>query len=200
MEVALTQDPDLRRVMDSGIKAVKLAVELGADVNAADANGDTALHLAAFHGFESVVRFLVSRGAGLDAENHRGETPLERALSPRAPARLTRSLTDYTDTSTADLLLAPRRDGVARGGGTVGSGRPPESRCVLPDPRRELRVDERPAAGVGVGESRPFQPAQRCLDTSPPTAPVSRSPRRRVGGTAGRRRPPKPVPSRAEWP
>ena len=106
MEVALTQDPDLRRVMGSGIKAVKLAVELGADVNAADANGDTALHLAAFHGFESVVRFLVSRGAGLDAENHRGETPLERALSPRAPARLTRSLTDYTDTSTADLLLA----------------------------------------------------------------------------------------------
>ena len=106
MEVALTQDPDLRGVMGSGLEAVEVAVELGADVNAADANGDTALHLAAFHGFESVVRFLVSRGARLDAENRRGETPLERALNPRAPARLTRSLTDYSDTSTADLLLA----------------------------------------------------------------------------------------------
>ncbi len=106
MEVALTQDPDLRPVMGSGLEAVEVAVELGADVNAADANGDTALHLAAFHGFESVVRFLVSRGARLDAENRRGETPLERALSPRAPARLTRSLTDYSDTSTADLLVA----------------------------------------------------------------------------------------------
>ena len=106
MEVALTQDPDLRRVMGSGLDAVKVAVELGADVNAADASGDTALHLAAFHGFESVVRFLVSRGARLDAENYRGETPLERALNPRAPARLTRSLTDYSDTSTADLLAA----------------------------------------------------------------------------------------------
>ena len=106
MEVALTQDPDLRRVMGSGLEAVKVAVELGADVNAADASGDTALHLAAFHGFESVVRFLVSRGARLDAENYRGETPLERALNPRAPARLTRSLTDYSDTSTADLLAA----------------------------------------------------------------------------------------------
>ena len=106
MEVALTQDPDLRRVMGSGLEAVKIAVELGADVNAADANGDTALHLAAFHGFESVVRFLVSRGARLDAENHRGETPFDRALSPRAPARLTRSLTDYSATGTADLLLA----------------------------------------------------------------------------------------------
>ena len=52
------------------------------------------------------MRFLVSRGARLDAENRRGETPLERALSPRAPARLTRSLTDYSDTSTAELLVA----------------------------------------------------------------------------------------------
>ena len=106
MEVALTQDPDLRTVMGSGLEAVQVAVELGADVNAASATGDTALHLAAFHGFETVVRFLVSRGARLDAANRRGETPLDRALSPRAPARLTRSLTDYSDTSTADLLLA----------------------------------------------------------------------------------------------
>ncbi len=106
MEVALTQDPDHRSVMGSGIEAVKVAVELGADVNVANATGDTALHFAAFHGFESVVRFLVGRGARLDAANRRGETPLERALSPRAPARLTRSLTDYSDTSTADLLLA----------------------------------------------------------------------------------------------
>ena len=33
MEVALAQDPDLRRVMGSGLDAVKVAVELGADVN-----------------------------------------------------------------------------------------------------------------------------------------------------------------------
>ena len=104
MEVALTQDPDRRGVMNSGIDAVKAAVELGADVNAASATGDTALHMAAFHGFKSVVRFLVGRGARLDATNARGETPLDRALAARAPARLTRSLTDYSDTSTADLL------------------------------------------------------------------------------------------------
>ena len=108
MEVALTQDPDRRSVMASGIDAVKAAVELGAEVNAASATGDTALHLAAFHGFKTVVRYLVSRGARLDATNLRGETPLDRALAARAPARLTRSLTDYSDTSTADLLRAPR--------------------------------------------------------------------------------------------
>ena len=104
MEVALTQDPDLRSVMASGIDAVKAAVELGADVNAVSATGDTALHLAAFHGFKTVVRYLAGLGARLDATNNRGETPLDRALAARAPARLTRSLTDYSDTSTADLL------------------------------------------------------------------------------------------------
>ena len=108
MEVALTQDPDRRSVMGSGIEAVMVAVELGADVNAISATGDTALHLAAFHGFKSVVRYLVRRGARLDTVNHRGETPLDRALAARAPARLTRSLTDYSDTSTADLLRALR--------------------------------------------------------------------------------------------
>ena len=38
------------------------------------------------------------------SQARRGETPLDRALNARAPARLTRSLTDYSDTSMADLL------------------------------------------------------------------------------------------------
>ena len=106
MELALRQDPDQRSVMGSGLDAVKVAIELGTDVNAANEDGDTALHLAAFHGFETVVRFLVSQGAKLDVKNQRDETPLERAMRARAPARLSRSLVDYTDTSMADLLRA----------------------------------------------------------------------------------------------
>ena len=106
MEAALRQDADRRRVMGSGIDAVRVAVELGAEVNAASDSGDTALHAAAFHGFESVVEYLVRRGADLHARNARGETPLARALDARAPARLTRSLTDYSATRTADLLRA----------------------------------------------------------------------------------------------
>ncbi len=103
MELALRQDPDQRRLMSSGIDAVKVAVGLGADVNAASEDGDTALHLAAFHGFNTVVRFLVSQGANLDAMNARGETPLERAMrnDALAPAK---SLVEDTDISTADVL------------------------------------------------------------------------------------------------
>ena len=105
MELALSQDPDRRRLMNSGIDAVRAAVELGADVNAANDSGDTALHLAAHHGFNSVVRYLAAQGADLHARNARGQTPLDRALGTtgRVPAK--NPVTD-TDTSTADLLRA----------------------------------------------------------------------------------------------
>ncbi len=103
MELALSQDPDRRGLMNSGIDAVRAAVELGADVNAASDDGDTALHLAAHHGFNSVVRYLVGKAADLHVRNARGRTPLDRALgaSGRVPAR---NPVTGTDIGTADLL------------------------------------------------------------------------------------------------
>jgi uncharacterized protein len=73
------------RVLD----AVKLLVELGSDVNAADRAGNTALHVVAARrpGFDTVVQFLADRGARLDVANHRGETPLALALAPPPPLR-----------------------------------------------------------------------------------------------------------------
>lgn len=59
------------------LEAAKLVAELGAaDVNAADAIGNTALHYAAYMRRDSIVRFLVEHGATLDAKNKFGETPL----------------------------------------------------------------------------------------------------------------------------
>jgi len=59
------------------LEAVKMAVESGVDVNAANANGDTALHGAAAHDFESVTEYLVEKGAKVDAKNKAGKTPLD---------------------------------------------------------------------------------------------------------------------------
>jgi len=58
------------------LAAVKLALDLGADVNAIDDNGNTALHGAAFTGANSVVKLLVERGARLDVKDKLGYLPV----------------------------------------------------------------------------------------------------------------------------
>lgn len=62
------------------LEAVRLLVEeLGADVNAASAVGETAMHAAAYRGADSVVRYLFDRGAALDVAALDGRTPLRVA-------------------------------------------------------------------------------------------------------------------------
>jgi ankyrin repeat protein len=58
------------------LEAAKLAIELGADVKAADGFGNTALHYAAYHRLSTLVQLLVDRGADLEARNMYDETPL----------------------------------------------------------------------------------------------------------------------------
>jgi hypothetical protein len=60
-------------------EAVEAAVRLGGDVNAASQAGDTALHVAAALGYDTVVQLLVERGARVNVKNKRGITPLVAA-------------------------------------------------------------------------------------------------------------------------
>jgi uncharacterized protein len=63
--------------------AVKYLVEeLGADVNARDHEGNTALHHAAARGDNEMILYLVSRGADVKAVNRAGETTLDMANGP----------------------------------------------------------------------------------------------------------------------
>ncbi len=61
---------------DEALDAAQLAMELGADVNAANQEGETALHGAAYFGADPVVQFLVDRGARVNARNRLGLTPM----------------------------------------------------------------------------------------------------------------------------
>lgn len=57
------------------MEAVKYALELGNDINAVSANGQTALHGAAYYASEILIRFLVEHGANMNATNKLGQTP-----------------------------------------------------------------------------------------------------------------------------
>jgi ankyrin repeat protein len=64
----------------TSLEAIKLCVEKGVDVNAFNANGQTAVHLAATRGANSIIKYLAERGAKLDMKNKQGRTPLDIAL------------------------------------------------------------------------------------------------------------------------
>jgi ankyrin repeat protein len=58
------------------LDAVKAAIDLGSDINAANSSGETALHIATARGYNSVIEWLVKNGADIEAKNNRGQTPL----------------------------------------------------------------------------------------------------------------------------
>jgi ankyrin repeat protein len=68
------------------LDAVEVALSHGADVNAVNNAGDTALHSAAPMGYNSVVQALAEKGADLNVKNKRGQTPLATLTRGRGPA------------------------------------------------------------------------------------------------------------------
>ena len=53
---------------------------VAADVNAADNDGDTPLHNAAWKGHREMIELLIARGADIRARDSRGNTPLDEAI------------------------------------------------------------------------------------------------------------------------
>ena len=72
-----------RNAPSGWLPAIKYLVEeLGADVNAKDHDGNTALHHAAARGDNEVILYLVSKGADVTAVNRSGETTVDMANGP----------------------------------------------------------------------------------------------------------------------
>ena len=98
---------------DEVLEAVRILVEAGNDVNAANYRGETALHGVAFRGADNVLDYLIAQGADLDARTVDGWSPLAiaRGLS-------------YSDFYKAQVLTAARLEEVMveRGMDTEGEG------------------------------------------------------------------------------
>lgn len=74
------------------LEAITFSLAHGADINAVNTAGDSALHIAATTNFEesgtaggsmAIVRFLVEQGARLDTRNKQGRTALESVVRAR---------------------------------------------------------------------------------------------------------------------
>ena len=68
------------------LEAVQVALDLGADINAVDINGETAMHAAAYKNLPKVVKFLAAKGARINVWNREdkfGWTPLAIAAGYR---------------------------------------------------------------------------------------------------------------------
>ena len=81
--------------------AVRTLIDKGADVNAKDDDGETALMLAAYYGYADVVRVLIEKGADVGAMNKDGGTALDEAEAMHK-------------TGVADMLRAAMSSSVAR--------------------------------------------------------------------------------------
>jgi ankyrin repeat protein len=71
---------------EEAIEAVTLCLDRGADINAVNGNGQTALHVAVEQS-AAVVALLASRGAKLDIKDKQGHTPLDVALGDAPSGR-----------------------------------------------------------------------------------------------------------------
>ena len=113
-EPGLAANPaeDERRVL----QAARAALDVGIDVDATDAAGNTALHAAARRRLDSVVALLADSGADLNARNHNGQTPLDVAGGPGGD-----------DNSTVELLrhLATPRSRSLTTAANIASPAPP---------------------------------------------------------------------------
>jgi ankyrin repeat protein len=80
-KIGIFREPGNRNPAD----AVKVLLEAGANPNAVNPRGDTALHIAAHDGRLEVLRELVAGGADVDARNAAGKTALEvvETMKPR---------------------------------------------------------------------------------------------------------------------
>lgn len=95
---------DTSDVQQRSLESLKLLLDAKGDLMARDSRGQTALHAAAFWGWNDVVKYLADRGADLNAKDNRGMTPIDSAMgrnggNSRGGARID------VHQDTADLLV-----------------------------------------------------------------------------------------------
>jgi ankyrin repeat protein len=74
------RDKYTRGTEAEALEALKVMMDTGLNVQAANNRGETALHGAADRGADMIVQYLVEHGADVNAKSKRGYTPLDAAI------------------------------------------------------------------------------------------------------------------------
>ncbi|EFO20169.2 hypothetical protein LOAG_08321 [Loa loa] len=75
----------LKAVLLNDLRLLQGCIEKGIDVNEADGNGTSPLHLASFYGYHAIVNALIDARARVDARDREWCTPLQRACLHNHP-------------------------------------------------------------------------------------------------------------------
>ena len=105
-------------IRNGDVQVVGKLLDDGADVNARNVEGDTALILASFYATPECVELLIAKGADVNAANKAGATPLIRAATDYEKTRLLTAAGANVRVRSAlgntPLILAARRAGNCR--------------------------------------------------------------------------------------
>lgn len=118
--------------------AVQRLIDAGGDVNAAQADGATALHWAAYHGDAELTRLLLAAGANPSVANRNGSTPMWLAASRGDAETLAALLASGADANEA-LPLGRRPLMLAARSGSVDAVRVLLEHGADPNAREEQR-------------------------------------------------------------
>jgi len=82
------RDKSTKGAESDALEAVKVAIAAGLDIEQANARGETPLHGAAFRGADTIVQFLIDKGATINGVSRQGFTPLDMAMGKSVTAQL----------------------------------------------------------------------------------------------------------------
>jgi ankyrin repeat protein len=181
---ALAQTEVADAAMRRDTAQMRRLVQAGADVDAARADGATALHWAAYHGDVSSVRLLLQAGADVTAANRNGSTPMWRAAS-HGDAPMIAALLENGADANEPLPLGRRPLMLAARSGSVDAVRALLERGADPNAKEDARGTTALMQAADQGHADVIAVLiERGADVAAASAPVLRDARTAALGKA----------------